>query len=121
MKDGLGHLRLLIDIISIKCFVALCGRNNQLLDSHLFFYHRYFALAAYHDAKGRTSKADALYAIAEAHYQAAPGSDDDDPLTSDAMAMPVPEPPGVTDAVMNGFSARRSGVVDRLHSATEPA
>ena len=92
------HARLLIDIWSMKLFVSLLGRDGELLDSHLFFFDRYSDLADYHRSKGRTLKAERLEAIAEAHFQAAPG-DDDDPLEAAAMAMPVPRPLLKTNAV----------------------
>lgn len=92
-----AHFCLLIDIWSMKVFVELLGRNGELLDSHLFFFDRYSDLADYHRSKGRTAKADRLAAIAEAHYQAAPG--DDEPPEEAAMAMPVPRPPIHTNAV----------------------
>jgi hypothetical protein len=37
---GLAHLRLVIDIWSMKLFVRLLGTNGELLDSYLFFYVR---------------------------------------------------------------------------------
>ena len=98
MKDALAHLRLMIDILSIKFLVGIFGKNDELLDSHLFFYHRYTELAELHRRNGRFFKADMLAAVAEAHYQAAPG-DDDDPQHEAAMAMPVPQPPQITNAV----------------------
>jgi len=91
------HARLVIDLLSMKLFVWLLGRGGELLDSHLFFFVCYSDLADYHRAKGRTTKADRLAAIAEAHYQAAPG--DGDPPEAAAMAMPVPRPPVNTNAV----------------------
>jgi hypothetical protein len=91
------HARLLIDIWSMKLFVRLLGRNGELLDSHLFFFDRYSDLADYHRLRGRTSKADNLEVIAEAHYQAAP--DDDLPPQAAAIAMPVPRPLIRTEAV----------------------
>ena len=81
----------------MKVFVALLGRNGELLDSHLFFFDRYSDLADFHRTRGRTAKADRLTAIAEAHYRAAP--DDDEPPEAAAMAMPVPRPPVKTNAV----------------------
>jgi hypothetical protein len=68
-----------------------------LFDSHLFFFDRYSDLADYHRLKGRTAKADRLAALAELHYQAAPG--DDDPPEAAAMAMPRPRSPVNTNAV----------------------
>ena len=59
------HARLLADIFSMKVFVALLGRNGELLDSHLFFFDRYSALADFHRMRGRTAKAERLTAIAE--------------------------------------------------------
>jgi hypothetical protein len=97
MKAIFAYVRLLADVLSMKLFVSLLGRNGELLDSHLFFYHRYSELADYHRQKGHTAKADRLDAIAEAHYQAAPG--DDEPPPAEAMAMPVPRPPIKTTAV----------------------
>jgi hypothetical protein len=91
-----AHALLVLDILSMKLFVWVLGRNGELLDSHLFFFDRYSDLADYHRSKGRTAKADRLAAIAEAHYQAAP--DDDEPEAA-AMAMPVPRPPVNTNAV----------------------
>jgi hypothetical protein len=102
------HARLLIDILSMKLFVALLGRNGELLDSHLFFFDRYSDLADFYRMKGRTAKADRLTAIAEAYYRAAP---DDEPPQAAAMAMPVPRPPLITNATsttrMDKPSARR--------------
>ena len=93
----LAHALLVLDILSIKLFVRLFGRDGELLDSHLFFYHRYTELSDYHRARGRMKKADRLEAIAEAYYQAAP--DDDPPRKTAAMAMPVPRSYVKTDAV----------------------
>jgi hypothetical protein len=93
-----SHACLLIDIWSMKAFVWMLGRKGDLLDCHLFFFDRYSDLADYHRLKGRTAKADRLAAIAEAHYQAAPG-DDEPPRKAAAMAMPVPLPPPSTNAV----------------------
>lgn len=92
-----AHVRLLIDLWSMKLFVSLLGRNGELLDSHLFFYDRYSELAEYHRLKGRLAKAERLEAIAEMHYQAAPG--DDEPPEAAAVAMPVPQAPIRTSAV----------------------
>src|SRR5207247_2325184 len=80
-----------------KLFVWILGRRGELLDSHLFFFDRYSDLADYHRLNGRTAKADRLEVIAEAHFQAAP--DDDEPPEAAAMAMPVPRPPVITNAV----------------------
>jgi hypothetical protein len=97
----------------MKLFVWMLGRHGELLDSHLFFFDRYTDLADYHRLRGRTAKADRLAAIAEAHYQAAPG--DDDPPDAAAMAMPVPRPPVKTHAVsttqMPKPSAKRSSSI----------
>ncbi len=97
MNAAFSHVRQLVDIFSTKVLVWLLGRNGELLDSHLFFYDRYSELSHYHRQRGRIAKADRLAAIAEAHYQAAPG--DDDPHEAAAMAMPVPRPPTRTNAV----------------------
>lgn len=106
------HLRLLVDILSMKMFVSLLSRTGELLDSHLFFFDRYSELSDYQRLNGRTVKAERLAAIAEAHYQAAP-DDDDEPPDAAAMAMPVPLPPTSTSAVstsrVKGTSVRRSG------------
>lgn len=91
-----AHVRLLVDIWSMKLFVWMVSQNGELLDSHLFFFDRYSDLADYHRLKRRTAKAERLAGIAEAHYQAAP--DDDGPEAA-AMAMPVPRPPVSTNAV----------------------
>ena len=97
MRGMLTHARLVMDLLSMKLLVRLLGRGGELLDSHLFFFVCYSDLADYHRAKGRMAKADRLAAIAEAHYQAAPG--DDDPPEAAAMAMPVPRPPVNTNVV----------------------
>ena len=89
----------------MKVFVWVLGQlfawsvdpNGGVLDSHLFFFDRYSDLADYHRLKGRTAKADRLAAIAEVYYQAAP--DDNEPLKTAAMGMPVPRPPVNTNAV----------------------
>ena len=90
----------------MKLFVWMLGRNGELLDSHLFFFDRYSDLADYHRLKGRTAKAEKLAAIAEAHYQAAPG--DDEPPEAAAMAMPVPRPPLNTNVVSTTRMTRPS-------------
>ena len=91
-----AHICLLADIWSMKLFMRMLGRN-ELLDSHMFFFDRYSDLADYHRLKGRAAKAERLAAIAEAHYQAAP--DSDEPPEAAAMAMPVPRPPVITNAI----------------------
>jgi hypothetical protein len=91
-----AHIRLLIDLSSMKLLVWILGRNGEFLDSHLFFFDRYSDLADYHRLRGRTAKAERLAAIAEAHYHAAP---DDEPPEAAAIAMPVPRPPVGTNAV----------------------
>ena len=101
-----SHARLVFDIMSMRLFVAVLAaffpfaadEDGGILDSHLFFYHRYTELADWHYSRGRTANADRLEAIAEAYYQAAPG-DDDDPPEAATMAMPVPRPPLQTNAV----------------------
>jgi hypothetical protein len=101
-----SHVRIVLDIVSMKMFVWVLGQlftwavdpNGGVLDSHLFFYDRYSDLAEYHRLRGRTAKAERLAAIAEAYYQAAPDDDPDEPEAA-AMAMPVPRPPIVTNAV----------------------
>jgi len=79
-------------------FVWVLGRNGELLDSHLFFFDRYSALADYHRSNRRLAKAAKYVAIAEAHYQAAPDDGGDDEPAA-AMAMPVPRPAVNTKAV----------------------
>jgi hypothetical protein len=112
MLAFLAHARLLVDILSTKVFVHLFGKDSELLDSHLFFFDRYSELADCHRLKGRTAKADRLAALAEAHFQAAPG--DDEPPEAAAMAMPVPQSPTITSAVsttrVTGPSFPRSGL-----------
>jgi hypothetical protein len=90
-------VRLALDIVSIKLFVRLLGRDGELLDSHLFFYDRYSDLADYYRSRGRLAKADRFAAIAEAHYRLAP--DDDDGPKAAAMGMPIPRTPLKTNAV----------------------
>jgi hypothetical protein len=98
---------LLLDIWSIQALVS--PFDGELLDSHLFFYHRYSELADYHRSKGRHAKADQLEALAELHYQAAPGNDEPPPDAA-AMAMPLPRSPINTNAVS---TARVQDVVRR--------
>jgi hypothetical protein len=97
MIAALTHLRLLIDIWSMKLFVWLLGANGELLDSHLFFYVRYSELAEWHERHGRLARAAMLDAVAELYFQLTPG--DDDPPEAAAMAMPVPRPRTRTNAV----------------------
>ena len=105
MPSAWSHLLIMLDIVSMKVFLWVLGSlftwatdpNDGILDSHLFFYDRYSDLAAYHRLRGRTAKADALAAIAEKYYHAAP--DDDDEPEAAAMAMPVPRPRVNTNAV----------------------
>lgn len=99
MFDEFTRLRLIIDILSIKVLVWMFGENGELLDSHLFFFDRYSELSELHRRSGRFFKADVLAAIAEVHYKAAPGDDDDDPKDAAAMAMPLPQAPQMTNAV----------------------
>jgi hypothetical protein len=96
MKATLTYARLLVDVCFTKFFVWLFGENGELLDSHLFFFDRYSALADHHRRKGRIAKADRLAALAEAHFQMAP--DDDEPPAA-AIAMPVPRPLISTNAM----------------------
>ena len=121
MPAALAHARLLVDVLSMKLFVWMFGQN-ELLDAHLFFFDRYSELAIYHRLKGRTAKADLLTAIAETHYQAAPG--DDEPPDAAAMAMPVPQPPTITNAVSTTRvepSISRSGRQGLLDLGGSPA
>lgn len=92
-----AHALLLADILSMKLFVWILGQDGELLDSHLFFFDRYSDLADFHRAKGRITKADRFAAIAEAYFRAAP--DDDEPPEAAAMAMPVPRPSRITNAI----------------------
>jgi hypothetical protein len=102
-----SHARIVIDILSMKVFVWVLGTlfrwavdtDGGILDSHLFFYDRYFHLAEYHRLAGRIARADRLAAIAEAYFQAAP--DDDDEPEAALMAMPVPRLRINTNAVSN--------------------
>jgi hypothetical protein len=115
MAGRWAHIRLLIDIWSLKLFVWILGRNGELLDSHLFFFYRYSDLADYHRQKGRARKAEKFAAIAEAHFEAAP--DDDEPPEEAAMAMPIPRPWLDTNAVstvrmVKPPKQRRSRLVD---------
>ena len=80
-----------------KLFPGAVDPNGGILDSPLFFYDRYSALAAYHRRNGRIARADSLTARAETYYQAAP--DDDDEPEAAAIAMPVPRPLIRTNAV----------------------
>jgi len=98
MLAGPAHLRLLLDIWSMKLFVWLLGRRGELLDSHLFFYVRYCQLAELHERQGRFAHAARLDAIAEHFFQLAPDGDDD-PRKAAAMAMPVQRPWIFTNAV----------------------
>jgi hypothetical protein len=98
MVAGLAHLRLVIDIWSMRLFLWLVGTNGELLDSHLFYYVRYSQLAELHERGGRFTHAARLDAIAEHYFQLAPGGDDDPPEAA-AMAQPVPPPMIFTDAV----------------------
>jgi hypothetical protein len=101
MNTVSAHARLLLDILSMKLFVWILGRNGELLDSHLFFFDRYSELADYHRLKGRSAKAEKLAAIAETHYRAAP--DGDEPPEAAAIAMPVPRRPIRTDAISTTY------------------
>ena len=113
-----SHARIVLDVVSMKVVVWVLRRlfieavdpNGGILDSHLFFYDRYSDLAEYHRLRGRTAKADALAAVAEAYYQAAP--DDDDEPEAAAMAMPVPRVPINTNAVSTTRLSRLPHRVD---------
>jgi hypothetical protein len=99
MTAAFAHARLLLDIVSMKLFLQLCGHSDGLADSHLFFFERYSELAEYHRRHGRAAKADRLAAMAETYYQAAPGDDDDEPPKAAAIGMPVPRRTMHTNAV----------------------
>lgn len=90
-------MRLFVAVLA-TFFPFAADAGGGILDSHFFFYHRYTALADWHHSQGRTATAEKLDAIAEAHYQAAPG-DDDDPPEAATMAMPLPRLPLKTNAV----------------------
>ena len=101
-------LCLLIDIWSMKAFVWIARsewRAPRL--SPVFLRPGTADLADYHRLKGRTAKAERLAAIAEAHYQAAP--DADEPPEAAAMAMPVPRPPVITNAVSTTRMTKPTG------------
>jgi hypothetical protein len=106
MSEVFAYARLLADVLSLKIFVWIFGRNGELLDSHRFFFNRYSMLADYHRQRGRFAKADRFTAIANAHYRAAPGDDDQPPAV--AMAMPVPQHPTNTSAVSTTRVQRQS-------------
>jgi hypothetical protein len=98
MLAGPAHLRLLIDVWSMKLFVWLLGQHGVLLDSHLFFYVRYSQLAELHESHGRLDRAARVDDIAERYFRLAPDGDDDPPEAA-AMAMRVPKPMTRTNAV----------------------
>jgi hypothetical protein len=79
---------------------------RHALHRHLFFYHRFFELADELRLRGWLGSAARCDAIAETHYQAAPG--DDDPSDAAAMAMPVPQPSLFTNAVSATSATRKS-------------
>ena len=112
-----AHAHLLADVVSIKILVRLLGRNGELLDSHLFFFDRYSALADYHQRRGHVLKAERLAAIAEGHYLAA-GGNDEPPAA--AMAMPVPRPPAKTRAVSTTRLTNPSKPPSSLVPSTAP-
>jgi hypothetical protein len=107
VTSPLAHVRLLLDILSMKLFVWIFGQQGVLLDSDLFFFDRYSDLADYHRLKGRVAKADGLAALAEKYFQTAP--DDDDPPEAAAMAIPVPRPYVNTNAVST-IHVKRPGI-----------
>ena len=123
MKDRItqlwAYLCLVVDLLSMNVFLRLIGCDAELLDAHLFFFDRYSELADHHRERGRIARAVRLAAIAEEHYLAAPGDDDDatDPPSA-AMAMPVPSAPIVTDAVSARpvHGAARRGERQTLHN-----
>jgi hypothetical protein len=106
MKVVLAHVRLLLDVVSMKTFVWVFGHDGELLDSNLFFFDKYSDLADYHRQQGRIPKANRLAAIAEAYFRAAP--DDDEPPEAAAMAMAVPLPMTSTNAVSATPVTKRS-------------
>jgi hypothetical protein len=116
MNAPFAHARLLLDVVSMKVFVWVLGRNGELLDSHLFFFDRYSDLADHHRERGRIAKADRLAAIAEAYFQAAP--DDDEPPEAAAMAMRVPRPRINTNAVSTRRVKKPSSETSNLVPST---
>ena len=102
----MSYLLPILDVLSMKVFLRVIGRDAGLLDAHLFFFDRYSELADYHRQRGRTDKALRLEAIAEEHFRAAPGDDEDDPNdpSAAAMAMPVPNAPIHTEAIGGQFT-----------------
>jgi hypothetical protein len=117
MNAALAHVRLLLDIASMKVFVWVLGRNGELLDSHLFFFDRYSDLADHHRERGRIAKADRLAAIAEAYFQATP-DDDDEPPEAAAMAMRAPRPRINTNAVSTTRVKKPSSETSNLVPST---
>ena len=115
----IAYLCLAIDVVSMKVFLRLIAQDAGFLDAHLFFYDRYSQLADYHRQRGRIDHAERLQAIAERHYRAAP-DDEPDPEAA-AMAMPVPRPPIVTNAVSRARlgSSKQSGNSDATTGSSE--
>jgi hypothetical protein len=111
VKAAFAHARLLVDILSMKVFVCLFWLllllriEHQLLDSHLFYFDRYSALADYHRRSGRIAKADRLAAVAEAYKQAAAPDDDPDDEPPNAAAMAMVLTPRITHT--NAVSTQR--------------
>ena len=116
MNAAFSYGRLLVDIVSMKIFVRLFGHDDELLDSHLFFFDRYSDLADYHRHRGRVAKADRFAVIAEAYFRAAP--DDDEPTEGAAMAMPVPRPLTHVNAV--GTARVKKPSRERSHLVPSP-
>jgi hypothetical protein len=63
------------------------------------FFDQHSELADLRRRNGRVFKADLLTARGKHIYLAAPGDDDDDPQDAATMAMPVSQPPQMTNAV----------------------
>lgn len=115
MAGAWSRTCLLADIWSVKLLVWLLGKNGELLDSHLFLFDRYSQLAELQRQRGLTANAERCWALAEAHYAAAP--DDDPEPEAAAMTMPKPLQPLNTNAVSTTWLPR--GRSNQESGATE--
>jgi hypothetical protein len=83
------YWRITLDLLSAKIlvWVASAGRDVDLTpEAHIYFFDRYYRLAAYHRSHGRVERAKRIQAKAEQHYRSTGG---DGPYAA-AMAMPRP-------------------------------
>jgi hypothetical protein len=91
------RLRCEIVFVTGLARLVFAGQSVQLSpEFHVFLYDRYWRLAKWHEARGRTRRSHVLKTRALSHWEQ---TDYDGPPFAGALAMPIPMPPIFTWAV----------------------